>query len=58
MKQITQIIDKLRNTSSTNDKIQILKDNKDNKLLQRVLYYTYNPFMKYGITEKSLTERL
>lgn len=55
MKQITQIIDNLRNTSSTNDKIQILKDNKDNKLLQKVLYYTYNPFMKYGITEKSLT---
>ncbi len=51
MKQVATIIKQLQNTSGTNDKINILKANKDNKLLQKVLYYTYNPYLKYGIAE-------
>ena len=54
MKEVISIIQKLENTSSTNDKIQILKNNKDSEVLKSVLYYTYNPFMKYGISEKVL----
>lgn len=56
MKNIIKIIKELQNTSSTNEKIEILKKNKDNGLLQKVLYFTYNPYMKYKITEKSLGE--
>ena len=55
MKTIAQIIKQLQNTSGTNDKIAILKANKDNKLLQDVLFYTYNPYLKYGITEQVFT---
>lgn len=51
MKQVATIIKQLQNTSGTNDKINILKANKDNELLQKVLYYTYNPYLKYGIAE-------
>lgn len=53
MKQVAEIIKKLQNTSGTNDKIAILKANIDNELLKKVLYYTYNPYMKYGLTEKT-----
>lgn len=52
MDKIIEIIKQLQNTSSTNDKLNILKQNKDNKLLQKTLEYTYNPFKKYKITEK------
>ena len=54
MEEVIKIIKQLQNTSGTNDKIQILKDNKDNQLLKDVLYYTYNPFMKYGMSEKTI----
>lgn len=56
MNKIVEIIKQLENTSSTNDKIKILKSNKDNELLQRVLEYTLNPYKKYKITEKTLIE--
>lgn len=52
MKEVINIINQIRNTSSTNEKLEILKKNKDNKLLKQVLYYTYNPHLKYGITEE------
>lgn len=56
MNEIVKIIEQLQNTSSTNDKIEILKKNRENELLQKVLFYTYNPYLKYKITEKSLKE--
>ena len=56
MKQVIEIINKLENTSGTNDKIQILKDNKDNELLKKVLYYTYADNLQYGFSEKKLRE--
>ena len=54
MEEIIKIINQLREESSTNGKLKILKDNKDNELLKKVLEYTYNPFKKYGVTEKVL----
>ena len=49
MKQIKEIINLLRETSGTNDKIGILKMNSENELLKNVLEYTYNPYKKYGV---------
>lgn len=54
MDNIVKIIQELRNTSSTNDKLAILRREEDNELLQKVLEYTYNPFKKYGLSEKSI----
>lgn len=54
MKQVAEIIKKLQNTSGTNDKRALLKANIDNELLKKVLYYTYNPYMKYGLTKASI----
>lgn len=56
MNEIVEIIKQLENTSSTNDKIKTLKNNKDNELLKKVLEYTLNPYKKYKITEKTLIE--
>lgn len=54
MNNIANIIKELRETSSTNDKLSILRREKDNELLQKVLEYTLNPFKKYGISEKNI----
>ncbi len=56
MKQVATIIKQLQNTSGTNDKINILKKNSDNELLKRSLFYTYSPYLKYGITEQVFEE--
>lgn len=52
MQNIVNIINELQNTSSTNGKLSILKREKDNELLKKVLYYTYHDGLKYGITEQ------
>lgn len=54
IEQVIEIVNQLRNESSTNNKISLLKENKDNTTLQKILKYTYDPFKKYGISEKSL----
>lgn len=54
MKEIIQIINQLRAISSTKEKENILRNNKDNELLQKVLYYTYNDDLKYKFSEKIL----
>lgn len=54
MENVINIINQLRSESSTNGKIAILKANSDNELLQKVLEYTYNPFKKYGMSEKTI----
>lgn len=52
--EIEQIITQIENTSSRNEKIRLLKENKDNETLQKVLEYTYNPYKIYGFGKKSL----
>lgn len=52
MEQVKEIIKLLRETSGTNDKIGILKVNSENELLKNILEYTYNPYKKYGVSEK------
>lgn len=58
MKEVINIINQLRSTSSTNNKIKILKDNSDNEILKKVLWYTYNDSLQYGFSEKKLRELL
>lgn len=44
------IIEKLENTSGSNDKINILKENKDNELFKKVLVYALDKDKKYGVS--------
>ena len=57
LRQVNHIIEQLRATSGTNDKISILSANKDHILLSKVLYYTYDSRLKYGIQKKNLTSK-
>lgn len=54
MLEVVEIIKQLENENSTNRKIEILKENKNNELLKMILEYTYNPFKKYKVTEKTI----
>lgn len=52
--KVQKAIIKLRNVSGSNDKTRILKDNIDLPLMREVLKYTYDPMLKYGLSEKTL----
>ena len=44
-------IEKMRATSSSTDKVQIIKDS--SPFIHKVLEYTYNPFKQYYVTSKT-----
>lgn len=54
MKQIVNIVRELEKTSAINEKIAILKKNSDNELFKRILIYTYDKDMKFGLSKKSI----
>ena len=56
MKEILSIVNELKATTKTNEKIAILTKNKDNELLQKTLFYTYNPNYQFGLSEKKIRQ--
>ncbi len=54
MNNVIEIIKDLEGTNSSKVKFDILNQHKDNITLKRVMELTYNPFLKYGLTEKAL----
>ena len=54
--EVKKIVERIRVTSSTNGKIEILKQNKNNEGLKEVLEMTYNPHKKYGISIEMLAD--
>jgi len=48
---LLQQLEKLRNCSG-NQQLDLLKSFKHNQLLKEILYYTYNPHLKFKIAEK------
>lgn len=54
MDKIASIIKLIGNTSSSNDKLYLLKKNEDVKGLKEVLKFIYNPYCKTGISSKKL----
>lgn len=57
MQKVFEILELLENTSGRNDKISILQANKDNIKLKNVLFYTYNVYFNYGISEKFIKSK-
>lgn len=49
MHEITDIFEQLESTSSRNDKEDILRRNKENDLLQRLLVAALDPYTTYGV---------
>lgn len=53
MNTVLDVVNQLENTSRSKEKLNILQEHKDNELLQKVLYYTYNDSM-YGVTRDTI----
>lgn len=54
LQPIAEIVNKLRNTSGSNDKIKVLKKYADTPHLQEIFKWTYDPFLKYGVSKKMI----
>jgi hypothetical protein len=50
------ILNQISSVSGTNDKLDILRDNKDNAFLKEVFYYALNPHINFYLQEKSIPE--
>ena len=50
------IVEDLRAVNSVKTKETILKANKDNEDLKKLLYYIYNPHLRFGVSEDKLME--
>jgi len=53
LKELQIFVDRMKSTSSLNEKKQIIESIKDNKFIKAVLHYTYNPYFKYYVTSKN-----
>ena len=51
MQEVKQFIKEMRATSSSNEKVEILKQQSD--FIKQVLEYTYNPYKQYHVTSKT-----
>ena len=51
MKELKEFVDKMQATSSSLDKVEILKQQPE--FIKRILEYTYNPYKQYYVTSKT-----
>lgn len=54
--EIIKILEQLRTTTNKKEKEKILNINKNNTLLQKVIYYTYSPYKIYNINKKTFND--
>ena len=54
LQPIAEIVNELRRTSGSNDKIKVLKKYADTPHLQEIFKWTYDPFLKYGVSKKMI----
>ena len=52
-KRLQEFVDRMKSTSSLNEKKVIIESIKDDSFITNVLYYTYNPYFKYHVTSKN-----
>ena len=53
LERIQEFVDRLKSTNATNDKIGIIKEYKEDNIINKVLKYTYSPFKQYHVTSKN-----
>lgn len=56
IKILKGIFDDIQNESSSNTKIGIIKDNKDNDLFKKTLQFVYDDFVRTGLSIKTLVQ--
>ena len=52
MQELKEFVKQMRATSSSNEKVEILKQQSD--FIKQVLEYTYNPYKQYHVTSKTV----
>ena len=55
MQELKEFVEQMRATSSSLDKVEILKKQSD--FIQKVLEYTYNPYKQYNVTSKTCKKK-
>ena len=50
LKRLQEFVDRMKSTSSLNEKKVIIESIKDDSFITKVLHYTYNPYFKYNVT--------
>lgn len=58
MIQQYKILEKIKNTSSSNEKQVILEQNKNDGLLQEILSFVYNPYFRTGLSSKKIKKKI
>ena len=56
IKILKGIFDDIQNESSSNTKIGIIKENKDNNLFKKTLQFVYDDFVRTGLSIKTLVQ--
>ena len=56
MKEVKDFVEQMRATSSSNEKVEILKQQSD--FIKQVLEYTYNPYKQYYVTSKTCKKNI
>ena len=56
MKELKEFVDKMQATSSSLDKVEILKQQLE--FIKKILEYTYNPYKQYNVTSKTCKKHL
>ena len=54
LEELQLFVQEMKNTSSLIAKKEIIKSYKGNHYIENALYYTYNPYLKYYVTSKSI----
>ena len=53
--KIVEIINEIKAAGTPKKKKEVLEKHRDSSVLQTILYYTYNPYLKYGISRKVIS---
>ena len=57
MQEVFRILNQINQTSSRNEKENILKQNKNNQLLRDILQFVYDPFIVTGLSTKKINKK-
>ena len=58
LEELQLFVQEMKNTSSLIAKKEIIKSYKGNDFIENALYYTYNPYLKYYVTSKSIEKNI
>jgi DNA ligase-1 len=55
--ELREFVNKMNSSNSTNHKIDVLSEYQYHPFIKSVLFYTYNPYLNFGITSTNLKKR-